>query len=88
MLLHPVLHAVVFQSLSHIWLCDPMECSAPGFPVLHHLPEFAQSQVYWVGDAIQPSLLCHTILLLPLIFTNTRVFSNVLHSLLKYFSLQ
>ena len=32
-----------------------MDCSTPGFPVLHHLPELAQTYVYWVGDAIQPS---------------------------------
>ena len=36
-------------------LCDPMDCSAPGFPVLHHLPEFAQTHVHWVNDAILPS---------------------------------
>ena len=36
-------------------LCDPMNCSTPGFPVLHYLPEFAQTYVHWVGDAIQPS---------------------------------
>ena len=35
--------------------CDLMECSTPGFPVLHHLPEFAQTHVHWVGDAIQLS---------------------------------
>ena len=36
-------------------LCDPMDCSTPGFPVLHHLPELAQTDVHSVGDAIQPS---------------------------------
>ena len=36
-------------------LCNPMNCSMPGFPVLHYLLEFAQSPVHWVGDAIQPS---------------------------------
>ena len=36
-------------------LCNPMDCSTPGFPVLHCLPEFAQTHVHWVGDAIQPS---------------------------------
>ena len=41
--------------LNCIWLCDPVDCSMPGFPVLHHLPEFAQTYVHWVGDAIQPS---------------------------------
>ena len=34
---------------------NTMDCSIPGFPVLHHLPEFAQTPVHWVGDAIQPS---------------------------------
>ena len=32
-----------------------MKCSMPGFPVLHYLPEFAQTHVHWVSDAIQPS---------------------------------
>ena len=32
-----------------------MDCSVPGFPVLHHLPELAQICVHWVSDAIQPS---------------------------------
>ena len=35
-------------------LCDPMDCSMPGFPVCHQLPEFTQTHVHWVGDAIQP----------------------------------
>ena len=35
--------------------CDPMECSAPGFPVHHQLPELAQTHVHHVSDAIQPS---------------------------------
>ena len=40
---------------SCLTLCDPMNCSMPGLPVHHHLPEFTQTQVHWVGDAIQPS---------------------------------
>ena len=36
-------------------LCDSMDCSPPGFPLLHHLPEFAETHVHWVRDAIQPS---------------------------------
>ena len=36
-------------------LCDSMDCSLPGFPVPHHLPEFDQVQVHWISDAIQPS---------------------------------
>ena len=41
--------------LSCVWLCDSMDCSTPGFPVLHHLLELAQTNVHWVSDAIQPS---------------------------------
>ena len=40
--------------------CDSMDCNTPGFPVLHYLPEFAQTQVHWVGDTIQ---LSHTVAL-------------------------
>ena len=35
-------------------LCDPIDCGTPGFPVLQYLLEFAQIQVHWVSDAIQP----------------------------------
>ena len=38
---------------SCVRLWSPMDCSTPGFPVLHYLPEFAQTHVHWVGDAIQ-----------------------------------
>ena len=51
----------VVQWLSHVWLCNPMNCSTPGFPVFHCLPEFAQTCVHWVGDATQPF---HPLLLL------------------------
>ena len=40
---------------SFLTLCDPMDCSTPGFPVLRYLLEFAQTHVFWVSDAIQPS---------------------------------
>ena len=44
------------QSLSRVWLfCNAMDCSMPGFSVLHQLPELAQTHVLWVGDAIRPS---------------------------------
>ena len=36
-------------------LCDPMNCSTPGLPVHHKLPEFTQTHAHRVGDAIQPS---------------------------------
>ena len=40
---------------SCLTLCDPMNCSMPDLPVHHQLPEFTQTYVYRVGDAIQPS---------------------------------
>ena len=40
---------------SCLTLCDPMDCSMPGFPVHHQLPELTQTHVHQVGDAIQPS---------------------------------
>ena len=43
----------VTQSCPTLW--DPMDSDTPDFPVLHHLPEFAQTPVHWVDDAIQPS---------------------------------
>ena len=49
---HSVCHSVT-QSCPT--LCDPMDCSTPGFSVLHQLLELAQIHVHWVGDAIQPS---------------------------------
>ena len=42
----------VSQSCLTLW--NPMDCSMPGFSVLHHLPEFAQTHVQWVSDVIQP----------------------------------
>ena len=50
---HPFCCSSITQSC--LTLCNPMDCSTPGFPVLHHLPEIAQTQVHWVSDAIQPS---------------------------------
>ena len=47
----------VFSSVAHSCptLCDFMDYSTPGLPVHHWLPEFTQTHVHWVGDAIQPS---------------------------------
>ena len=58
-----------------------MDCSIPGFPVHHQLPELAQTHICQVSDAIQPSHPLWPLLLLPSIFPNARVFSNesVLH---------
>ena len=57
---------------------DPMDCSMPGFPVHHQLPELAQTHVHQVSDAIQPSQPLSSPLLLPSIFPSARVFSNEL----------
>ena len=49
--------SVQFSSVAQkcLTLCDPMNCSTPGLPVHHHLPEFTQTHIHWVDDAIQPS---------------------------------
>ena len=44
-----------FNHLACLNLCDIMDCSTPGFPVHHQLPELAQTHVHRVGDVIQPS---------------------------------
>ena len=58
-----------------------MDCGTPGFPVHHQLPEFTQTHVHWVGDAIQPSHPLSYPFLWPSIFPSIRVFCNepVLH---------
>ena len=53
-----------------------MNCSTPGLPVHHQLPEFTQTHVHRVSDAIQPFILCRPLLLLPTIPPSIRVFSN------------
>ena len=67
--------SVIIQSLSHVQLCDPMNCSTPGLLVHHQLLEFTQTHVHWVSDA-NHLILCCPILLLASIFPNIRVFSN------------
>ena len=71
-------YSVQFSSVTQLCptLCDPMNCSTPGLPVHHQLPEFTQTHVHRVGDAIQPSHLCRPLLLLPPIPSSIRVFSN------------
>ena len=62
-------------SVSHVWLCDPMDCSTPGFPVLHHLPELAQTHVHRVVMPSSHVILCRS-LLQPSVFPSIRVFSD------------
>ena len=61
---------------SCLTFCDPMDCSTPGFPVLHHLPEMLKLMSI---ESVKPSMhltLCRLLLLLPSIFPSIRVFSN------------
>ena len=57
-------------------LCDPMNCSTTGLLVHHQLPEFTQTHIHWVGDAIQPSNPLSSPLLLPPIPPSIRDFFN------------
>ena len=80
-----------FSSVAQLCLtlCDPVDCSKPGFPVHHQSPELAQTHVHRVGDAINHLILCRPLLLPPSIFPSIRVFSDesVLHiRWLKYWS--
>ena len=71
--------AIQFSSVAQLCptLCDPMDCSTPGLPVHHQLPEFIQTHVCWVGHAIQLFHPLSSLLLLPSTFPSIRVFSNV-----------
>ena len=55
-------------------LCDPVDCSTPGFPVLHYLREFAQTHIHWVMPS-NHRILWHPLLLLS-VFPSIRVFLN------------
>ena len=58
-------------------LCSPMDCSTPGFPVLHYLPEFAKTQLSI--ESVMPFnylIVCCLLLLLPSIFPSIRAFSD------------
>ena len=76
--------SVQFSSVtqSRLTLCDPMNCSMPGFPVLHQLPELAQTHIPQVRMLSNHLILCCPLLLLLSIFPSIRVFSNksVLHT--------
>ena len=69
--------SVQFSSVTQLCptLCDPMNRSTPGLPVHHQRPEFTQTHVHRVSDAIH-LILCHPLLLLPSIPPSIRVFSS------------
>ena len=60
-------------------LCDPIDCSTPGFPVLHYLPEFAQTSIESVMPSSDFILFC-PLLLLPLIFPSIGVFVSIIYN--------
>ena len=69
-------NVVIVQSLSRVQLCDPVDCSTSGFPVLHHLPELPKLVSI---KSVMPSnnlILCHPLFLQPSIFPSIRVVSN------------
>ena len=72
--------AVSSVAQSRPTLCSPMDCSMPGFPVHHQLPELTQTHVHLVMPSSH-LILCRPLLLLPSIFPSIKVFSNesVLH---------
>ena len=61
---------------SYLTLCDPVDYCTPGFPVFHHLLEFAQTRVFELVMPPNHLILCHPLLLLPSVFLSIRVFSN------------
>ena len=65
-------------------LCDRMDCSLPDFPVFHHLLEFAQTHVHWVGCAIQQVRLLLSPSPPPLIYLCIRVFSSELSLCIRW----
>ena len=79
---HSILHGSTFplSSVAQLCptLCDPMDCSMPGLPDHHQLPEFTQTYVHWLVMPSNHLILCRPFLLLPSIFSSIRVFSNEL----------
>ena len=71
---------IQFSSLAQscLTLCDPMDCSTPGFPNHYQLPELTQTYVHHEGGAIQPSHALSSPSPLAFIFPSNRVFSNEL----------
>ena len=70
--------SVQFSSVAHscLTLCYPLDCSTPGLPVHHQIPELIKLMSI---ESVMPSnhlILCHPLLLLPSVFPSIRVFSN------------
>ena len=69
---------VVVVQLSPVQLlsCDPTNCSTPGLPVHHQLPELAQTHIHLLAMPSNHLIFCHPLLLLPSVFASIRVSSN------------
>ena len=69
-------HVNILSSVAQscLTLCDPIDCSMPGFPVLHHFPELAQAHSIELLMPANDLMLCHPLLLLPSIFPSMRAF--------------
>ena len=74
--IYPEVQFSSVQSFSHFQLCNPMDCSMPGFPIHHQLPELTQTQVHQVSDAIQLSHPLSSLSPFALNISQHRVFSN------------
>ena len=72
----PFIARLFVQSPRGVRLCNPKDCRTPGFPVPHHLPEFAQVHVYSIVMPSNHLILCHPLPLLLSIFPSIRVFPN------------
>ena len=64
------------QSVSRVQLCNPMDCSTPGFPILHYLQSLLKFMAIESVMLSNHLILCHPLLLLPPIFPSITVFSN------------
>ena len=71
----PYISSVQLFSMSPM-LCDPIDCSTPGFPVHDQFLEFTQTHFHWGSHAIHHLILCQPLLLPPSIFPSIKVFSN------------
>ena len=71
-----MLFVVVVQSLNHDQLCSRMDCSMPGFPVLHYLPELLKLMSIESVISSNHLILCRPLLLLPSIFPRIKVCSR------------
>ena len=69
---------IQFSSVAQscLTICDPMDCSTPGLPVHHQLPELTQTHVHWLVMPSNHFIFCCPLFLLPSIFPSIRVFSN------------